>query len=274
MSGLLRRLSSQHRPQVSPIPTGTPHATPSDWQSELASHESRNATTHETSDAEGQPEDVIRKTAGQYTGDCNESTTRPRSVSPDAPAHSPAPTHCSETDQRPGSSSVPERLKPRPKISQRMRALNPRLVLQNSGSVARDHLASERTFLAYVRTSLAIASAGVALVQLFTIADLTSRNVNVPLSNSTLEVQKLARPLGVVAVVFAFIVLVIGELPLSSRCSVMLRDMAGLYRYFLIQNALPEQRFPTARVSIAFTSFVMGGVIVTIFVALLKSRVQ
>jgi hypothetical protein len=35
------------------------------------------------------------------------------------------------------------------------------LRLQNNGSVARDHLALERTFLAYMRTSLAIASAGV-----------------------------------------------------------------------------------------------------------------
>lgn len=35
------------------------------------------------------------------------------------------------------------------------------LVLQNKGNVARDHLASERTYLAYVRTSLACASAGV-----------------------------------------------------------------------------------------------------------------
>ena len=35
------------------------------------------------------------------------------------------------------------------------------LRLENSGSVARDHLASERTFLAYMRTSLAIASSGV-----------------------------------------------------------------------------------------------------------------
>lgn len=35
------------------------------------------------------------------------------------------------------------------------------LTLKNSGSVARDHLASERTFLAYMRTSLAIASSGV-----------------------------------------------------------------------------------------------------------------
>ena len=35
------------------------------------------------------------------------------------------------------------------------------LRLENSGSVARDHLASERTFLAYLRTSLAISSCGV-----------------------------------------------------------------------------------------------------------------
>lgn len=35
------------------------------------------------------------------------------------------------------------------------------LVLRNTGSVARDHLSSERTFLAYVRTSLSFASAGV-----------------------------------------------------------------------------------------------------------------
>jgi hypothetical protein len=35
------------------------------------------------------------------------------------------------------------------------------LVMQNTGSVARDHLSAERTFLAYVRTSLSFASAGV-----------------------------------------------------------------------------------------------------------------
>jgi len=35
------------------------------------------------------------------------------------------------------------------------------LRLLNNGSVARDHLASERTYLAYVRTSLGLASAGV-----------------------------------------------------------------------------------------------------------------
>ena len=44
---------------------------------------------------------------------------------------------------------------------------NPQLIFENRGSTARDHLASERTFLAYVRTSLALASNGVALSSAF-----------------------------------------------------------------------------------------------------------
>jgi hypothetical protein len=44
-------------------------------------------------------------------------------------------------------------------IPRNINAIN--LTLVNRGSVARDHLASERTFLAYVRTSLGLSSAGV-----------------------------------------------------------------------------------------------------------------
>lgn len=46
-------------------------------------------------------------------------------------------------------------------IRNNMAALKLSFVLENKGSVARDHLASERTYLAYVRTSLACAGAGV-----------------------------------------------------------------------------------------------------------------
>jgi len=51
--------------------------------------------------------------------------------------------------------------KVRKNISSLTTPLKASLVLQNKGNVARDHLASERTYLAYVRTSLACASAGV-----------------------------------------------------------------------------------------------------------------
>ena len=87
-----------------------------------------------------------------------------------------------------------------------------RLVLQNKASVARDHLASERTFLAYVRTSLGLASAGVALVQLFTMADLISRSTGVPLPAVNQKLQKFVIPLGLTALAMALIVLIIGEL--------------------------------------------------------------
>ncbi|KJA16285.1 hypothetical protein HYPSUDRAFT_147951 [Hypholoma sublateritium FD-334 SS-4] len=127
--------------------------------------------------------------------------------------------------------------------------VNPQLVLENCGSVARDHLASERTFLAYVRTSLALASAGVALVQLFTIADLTS------ISDSNRQIQRFARPLGVAMVLFALIMLGI-----------------GVYRYFLVQNSLPKQKFPPARLSVALISFILGGITIVLFGALLSAK--
>ncbi|CAG8554276.1 751_t:CDS:2 [Funneliformis mosseae] len=43
----------------------------------------------------------------------------------------------------------------------------PSLVLENKASVARDHLANERTFLAWLRTSLSFVGIGVAVTQLF-----------------------------------------------------------------------------------------------------------
>lgn len=70
----------------------------------------------------------------------------------------PPSTLC--TSSQPHSEPTNTKPKPKPKNSF-IRQLQPMLVLENSGSVARDHLASERTFLAYVRTSLAVASTGV-----------------------------------------------------------------------------------------------------------------
>jgi len=132
---------------------------------------------------------------------------------------------------------------------------NPQKIFENRGSTARDHLASERTFLAYVRTSLSLASTGVALVQLFTVADLTSRTANTLQSEASKRVQKFARPLGVTTVAMALIMLGI-----------------AVYRYFLIQGALPGNMFPVARFSVIFTTFVLSAVVVVIFAVLLGGR--
>ncbi|KZS93611.1 hypothetical protein SISNIDRAFT_383231, partial [Sistotremastrum niveocremeum HHB9708] len=117
------------------------------------------------------------------------------------------------------------------------------LTLENSGSVARDHLASERTWLAYIRTSLAIASAGVALVQLFTIS-----MQNNPSDPVHLNIQRFARPLGSSIVLLGLIVLAI-----------------GIWRFFDVQNALTKGQFSPARVTVVFLSSALVVLVAVVF---------
>lgn len=83
------------------------------------------------------------------------------------PSTSREPSMSREPPSRKARKGAPRRLDGR-------RRLDPIATLVNTGSVARDHLASERTFLAYVRTSLAIASMGVgaflSVVALFVVS--------------------------------------------------------------------------------------------------------
>lgn len=131
------------------------------------------------------------------------------------------------------------------------------LRLVNSGSVARDHLASERTFLAYIRTSLAIASSGVALVQLFSVANgKGSTPENIALNYA--KMQFFVRPLGAVAILIGISVLVI-----------------GVTRYFIVQSALTKGYFPAARSAIAFISLSLASLVCATFAFLVTSnRVQ
>lgn len=102
------------------------------------------------------------------------------------------------------------------------------LTLENNGNVARDHLASECTFLTYVQTSLTIASAGVgeplprsryhvadrlrtphiALAQILNSAPSDSSSQLV----SSRHVRSYARPLAATAICIALVVLLIGKI--------------------------------------------------------------
>ncbi|KAF5382537.1 hypothetical protein D9615_002829 [Tricholomella constricta] len=149
-------------------------------------------------------------------------------VSPSAASQNDSATWASSSDISQRDSSPSSSSSSRKRRRNLMPSIS--LTLENSGSVARDHLASERTFLAYVRTSLAIASSGVALVQLFTVASANLRH------SPEHRLHTYIRPLGATTVVMGLIVLII-----------------GVVRYFSVQAALTKGNFPVAR---AVTGFI------------------
>ncbi|ANZ73981.1 BA75_00305T0 [Komagataella pastoris] len=124
------------------------------------------------------------------------------------------------------------------------------LLLENKGSVARDHLASERTFLSWLRTSLGLASFGIAITQLLSLTDNdNSGNYSGPDSGS-MEVEKV---IGLSFVALAFVTLLI-----------------GFARFFLVQELLLESSFPVSRFSMGTVVFVTIALFIVTFAYLLQ----
>ncbi|KAL1998751.1 hypothetical protein VTN02DRAFT_5637 [Thermoascus thermophilus] len=145
------------------------------------------------------------------------------------------------------------------------------LELDNKGSVARDHLALERTFLAWLRTSLAFASIGIAVTQLFRLSNsVSSREVShissddsllhPPLYNTTAihvlapnsRLQSVGKPLGATFIGVAIMILLI-----------------GFHRYFESQYWIVRGKFPASRGSVALVAFVAASLIVVSLVVII-----
>ncbi|KAK5007811.1 hypothetical protein LTR16_005645, partial [Cryomyces antarcticus] len=90
--------------------------------------------------------------------------------------------------------------------------------LENKGSVARDHLALERTFLAWLRTSLSFASIGIAVTQLFrlntSLANSSTSDTQAPsqlaAAADQTRLKQVGKPLGATFLAIAILVLFIG----------------------------------------------------------------
>ncbi|BDD64287.1 hypothetical protein MPDQ_004330 [Monascus purpureus] len=146
------------------------------------------------------------------------------------------------------------------------------LELENKGSVARDHLALERTFLAWLRTSLAFASIGIAVTQLFR---LSSPVNSTPSADSTAtlppllfpalydvngmgylsdprRLRSIGKPLGATFIGIAILILFI-----------------GFHRYFEGQYWIIRGKFPASRGSVALIAFLAAALIITALVVIL-----
>ncbi|KIJ54916.1 hypothetical protein M422DRAFT_121893, partial [Sphaerobolus stellatus SS14] len=130
------------------------------------------------------------------------------------------------------------------------------LVLENTGSVARDHLACERTWLAYMRTGVTIAGVGVAFIQLIATSalEILETGSDTELANF-LElgalVKRSLRWLGAAAVLVGIILPII-----------------GFIRYFAVQKALINGMFPAARMPIALLTFFFTAFVAVAFAVL------
>ncbi|KAK6205170.1 uncharacterized protein RJT21DRAFT_13645 [Scheffersomyces amazonensis] len=112
------------------------------------------------------------------------------------------------------------------------------IILENKGSVARDHLANERTFLSWIRTGTNLVAFGIGFLQIYSL-DIKANSIVVDQNtgqsqNLTNDTHKMYQAL---------------TKPISSICVILgiLSCIFGLTRYFQVQFLLIRNYYPATR---------------------------
>jgi uncharacterized membrane protein YidH (DUF202 family) len=112
----------------------------------------------------------------------------------------------------------------------------------------------ERTFLAWLRTSLSFASIGIAITQLFRLNTSlsNSHHQNTSPSSPQAHLRHLGKPLGATFIGISIVMLCI-----------------GFHRYFEAQHYVIRGKFPASRGSIVVVSVVAGALIMSSLIVIL-----
>jgi uncharacterized membrane protein YidH (DUF202 family) len=111
----------------------------------------------------------------------------------------------------------------------------------------------ERTFLAWLRTSLSFASIGIAITQLFRLnTSLSSPNSSPHQKSQNTHLRHLGKPLGATFIAISIVMLGI-----------------GFHRYFEAQHYVIRGKFPASRGSIVLVSGIAGALIASSLAAIL-----
>ncbi|KKA26752.1 hypothetical protein TD95_000863 [Thielaviopsis punctulata] len=124
--------------------------------------------------------------------------------------------------------------------------------LENKGSVARDHLAIERTFLAWLRTSLAFASIGIAITQLFRLnTSLRDNSSGLP-DERLSRLRHIGKPLGATFLGLSIVILLL-----------------GYQRYTMTTAWVIQGKFPASRTTILLVATATFGLMLTSLVVVI-----
>ncbi|GAM87789.1 hypothetical protein ANO11243_058170 [Dothideomycetidae sp. 11243] len=161
--------------------------------------------------------------------------------------------------------------------------------LENKGSVARDHLALERTFLAWLRTSLSFASIGIAVTQLFrlntSLQQQRSNSTSPATAENTVVSLGSRQPDGRQKVFESEFLTALATSPELAKLSgvgkplgatflgvAILILFVGFHRYFESQHYVIRGKFPASRGSVVLVSVVAGALIVASLAVILGIR--